>query len=207
MNEISNVKKRREQKRQKILHGEKKKKEYPKWLFSFFTRTLFTVILTLICMIVLKSNKAWKATFYQKVYESNFSFATINQWYQNKFGSPIPFKDFFEKETEPVFHETLSYQEESKYLDGVSLTVSEHYLVPTLESGLVVFIGEKEGYGKTVIVQQMNGVDCWYGNLEEANVKLYDYVEKGSLLGESKDTNLYLVFKKEGNVLDYHDYL
>ncbi len=46
------------------------------------------------------------------------------------------------------------------------------------ESGIVVYIGEKENYKQTVIVQQMNGVDVWYGNIKQANVKLYDYVEK-----------------------------
>ena len=39
-----------------------------------------------------------------------------------------------------------------------------------------------------------------------ANVKLYDYVTKGSLLGEI-DEYLYLVYKKDGNILNYEEYL
>jgi len=38
------------------------------------------------------------------------------------------------------------------------------------------------------------------------NVKLYDYVEAGSLLGIA-DKKLFLVYKEEGNVISYEKYL
>ena len=47
----------------------------------------------------------------------------------------------------------------------------------------------------------------WYGNLGNINVNLYDYVEKGALLGEVKDTNLYLVYQKDGKYVDYKEYI
>lgn len=80
-------------------------------------------------------------------------------------------------------------------------------MIPSLESGIVVYIGEKENYKQVVIVQQMNGVDVWYGNIKQANVKLYDYVEKGSLIGQVDNKTLYLVFQKEGKFVDYQSYL
>ena len=80
-------------------------------------------------------------------------------------------------------------------------------MVPSFESGIVVYIGEKENYKQTVIVQQMNGVDVWYGNIKQTNVKLYDYVEKGALIGQVSDKTLYLVFQKEGKFIDYQNYL
>ena len=42
----------------------------------------------------------------------------------------------------------------------------------------------------------------WYGNLSNINVKLYDYIEKGTLIGNCNKT-LYLIHKKDGKVLDY----
>ena len=51
-------------------------------------------------------------------------------------------------------------------------------MVPVIESGVVVFIGEKEGYGNTIIVEQVNGVDVYYSNINPSNIKLYDYIEK-----------------------------
>ncbi len=92
------------------------------------------------------------------------------------------------------------------YEDGVKLTVESNYLVKSLDSGIVVFIGDKDKYGKTVIIQQMNGVDVFYGNVT-SSVNMYDYVEKGSLIGETIDTNLYLAFQKEGSFVDYKEYI
>lgn len=170
-------------------------------------RFLLTVLLTLGVFIGAKKSTIFKKEFYKQVYDTNFSFAYINSIYKSMFGSPIPFSDLIKEPIQATFHEELTYQSKEKYKDGVKLTVSEHYLVPVTNSGLVVFIGEKEGYGETVIIQQMNGIDLWYGGLSEVHVKLYDYVEEGSLLGEVSDKTLYLVFKKEGTLLDYQEYL
>ena len=38
-----------------------------------------------------------------------------------------------------------------------------------------------------------------------SSLKLYDYVEKGSFVGEAKDTNIYLVYKKDGKVLKHNE--
>ncbi len=187
----------------KIKKRNKKTNKNRSSLYGFISKLLITIILTLITLILLKSNNKLKTFFYNKVYDNNISFATINKWYENHFGSSIPFKELVEKDTKAVFNNKLEYSKKEKYLDGVKLSVDKNYLVPILESGMVVYIGKKEGYGNTVIVQQVNGVDVWYGNINNPNVKLYDYVEKGKLLGDVKNNNLYLVFKKDGKVLSY----
>ena len=58
-------------------------------------------------------------------------------------------------------------------------------------------------------MQQVDGVDVWYSNINvnTENVKLYNYVEEGSLLGEAKGDYVYLVFQKEGKFLDYKEYI
>lgn len=187
----------------KIKKKNKKTNKNRSSLYGFISKLLITIILTLIILILLKSNNKLKTFFYNKVYDNNISFATINKWYENHFGSSIPFKELVEKDTKAVFNNKLEYSKKEKYLDGVKLSVDKNYLVPILESGMVVYIGKKEEYGNTVIVQQVNGVDVWYGNINNPNVKLYDYVEKGKLLGDVKNNNLYLVFKKDGKVLSY----
>lgn len=174
--------------------------------FKKVSKICFCVILTLVTLIILKSKPSLKSSFYREVYEKNFSFSTINSLYKKYIGSSMLF-NVFEKESTPVFNNKLDYTEANKYLDGVKLTVGNNYLVPTLDSGLVIFIGEKEGYGNTIIVQQANGVDVWYSNIDNITVKLYDYVESGSLIGEVKDDYFYLVFKKDGGVLNYQDYI
>lgn len=201
------MKKKLQRKRIKQLQTYQKEEKSSLNISKYITKFLIVVVLTLITMIILKSNTTWKTIFYKEVFTKNFSFATINQAYQKYFGSPIPFQDLVKKPVTMVFSEKLSYEEESFYKDGVKLTVKDGYLVPNIESGMVVFIGEKEGYGKTVIIQGVNGVDTWYGNLENVNVKLYDYVSKGDLVGDVKKNTLYLVFQKEGKNLDYKNYI
>jgi len=175
--------------------------------YKIITKILLTTILLLTSLILIKSNKDFKKLFYKEVYEKNFSFAEMNNLYQKYLGDIIPFQNIFKEETKPVFNETLKYKEATQYNNGVKLTVDNNYLIPINESGMVVYIGEKEGLGNTVIIQQMNGIDLWYGNVTNLNIKLYDYVEKGSLLGEADGDFIYLVYKKEGNDLDYQEYL
>lgn len=168
-------------------------------------RVLITIIVTLILLIGFKMNNNFKKTFYRYVYEENFPFSVVKNFLQDKFGTSLTFDKIVTDEE--VFNEKLSYKDKSLYHDGVKLTVSSEYMIPSLESGIVVYIGEKENYKQVVIVQQMNGVDVWYGNIKQANVKLYDYVEKGSLIGQVDNKTLYLVFQKEGKFVDYQSYL
>ncbi len=168
-------------------------------------RVLITIIVTLILLIGFKMNNNFKKTFYHYVYEENFPFSVVKNFLQEKLGTSLTFDKIVTDEE--VFNEKLSYKDKSLYHDGVKLTVSSEYMIPSLESGIVVYIGEKENYKQVVIVQQMNGVDVWYGNIKQANVKLYDYVEKGSLIGQVDNKTLYLVFQKEGKFVDYQSYL
>lgn len=174
----------------------------------FIIRSIFkigvTVLLTLVMLINIKKDDKFKEKFYNIVYEDNFDFAYINSLYKQYFGDVMPFENIIS--TQPVFNESLSYNSIEKYLDGVKLIVSENYLVPVLNSGLVVFVGEKEEYGNVVVVEQIDGTDCWYGNLDTTNINLYDYVEEGSLLG-SVSSELYLVFKQDGEIVSYEKYL
>ena len=181
----------------------KKKKNIIK---SFFNKILFCVVLFLGLMIVVKSNPELKDKVYSFIYENNISFSKFHELYNKYLGGIVPFDNVIVKDTISVFNEKISYQEKIDYNSGVKLVVDDNYLVPIIESGIVVYMGEKEGYGYTVIVQQVDGVDAWYSNVN-SNINLYDYVEKGSLLGESLDNSLYLYFQKNGEFIDYKAYI
>lgn len=190
------------------MSKKKKKLELKKkYITSFFSKLLCTIVISLIALIFINKNQQFKTDFYHHVYDQNISFATINNWYKKYFGSSIPFKNLVSKKDKQVFDEKLNYKSKKQYLDGVKLEVDKNYVVPVMESGMVVYIGKKESYGNTVIVQQIDGMDVWYGNVDTKNIKLYDYVEKGKLLGEVKNSKLYLVFKKDGKALSYEKYL
>ena len=163
------------------------------------------LLLELGVIIGIKTNKDSKQFVKVKVFEETFPFSKINSLYQKYFGTSLPFEGVLKNDTETVFKEKLSYSKKEKYQDGLKLTVTKEYLAPVLESGMVVFIGDKENYGKTVIIQQIDGIDVWYSNMDNINVNLYDYIEKGTLIGSVKESSLILLFKKDGKILDYEN--
>lgn len=175
--------------------------------FKTVSKLCICTIIVLVIMILAASYPNFKDRIYKQVFETNFSFATVNDFYKKYFGSSIPFENLFSKNTKTVFSNKIEYKEANKYKDGVRLSVNSNYLVPVLKEGLVVFIGQKEEYGNTVIIKQADGIDVWYSNLDNISVKMYDYVDTGSYLGEVEDEYFYLIFKKEGNVLNYQEYI
>lgn len=177
-----------------------------KYLRSLILRSMAVVAIFLIMAILSKANPTYKDLIVSNVYEKNISFVKIKKLYDKYLGGVTPLDKAIEKEI-TVFNEELSYEEASIYHDGVKLTVSNNYLVPIEAEGMIVYIGEKENYGNVVIVEGVDGVDIWYGNIEKISHKLYDYVEKNTYLGTTKDNTLYLVYQKDGKFLDYKDYL
>ncbi len=171
------------------------------YIRTVITKILLTIILTLILLIGFKTSLDFKSNFNKYVYNTSLPFTDFKELYDKYF---LGTKE--DENTKEVFNEELVYSDINMYEDGARLTVKSNYLVKALDSGIVVFIGDKDKYGKTVIVQQMNGTDVFYGNVN-SSVNMYDYIEKGSLIGETIDTNLYLAFQKEGKFVDYKEYL
>lgn len=193
---------------QKYLNKAKQKQSSnKKWLTSILNRVFLSAIILLICLCVIKINPTFKKWVDKQVYHTNFSFAKINKIYEKYFGSIFPLSKIGLDSTKPVFDEKLVYASKSDYKEGVKLVVGQNYLVPVLESGIVVFMGNKDNYGKTIIVQQVDGIDVWYVGVESSNLKIYDYIEKGSLLGESISNEICLFYQKSGDFLNYQDYL
>lgn len=184
----------------------KEKLVLKKSIRNTLNRFLITIIIFLVGMILVKQNPKLKEVLKENIYEKSFKFTKSKKFYEKYFGNILSL-DKVIKEEQPVFSEKLSFEKSEDYEKGVKLKVSKNYMVPTLESGIVVFIGEKEKYGNTVIIEQVDGVDTYYANIKTNNIKLYDYIEKGELLGETNGTNLYLVFQKNGEYLDYKKYI
>ncbi len=175
-------------------------------LKKLFFKTLLTIILFLITLIFAKNNNNFKKWLNDNIYDKTLSFTNIAMIYKRTFGSSMPFKEILPV-SEPVFNEKLQYEKSQKYLDGVSLTVSNNYLVPSLKKGLVIFIGEKSSYGLCVIVQQVDNVETMYCNINNVAIKLYDYIDSGMLIGEVTDNKLIMAFKQNNKFVDYEAYI
>lgn len=172
-----------------------------KYLRGLAKRTMMCFAFVILVLLISMANETCRNYIKKYLLETNFEFSKISSIYNKYIGK------LTDDNIEVVSsNQLLEYTKEEKYIDGVKLTVSENYNVNLLESGIVVFIGEKEGYGNTIIVQQSNGIDAWYGNIQNSNVKIYDYIEKGTIIGNANNI-LYLVFQKNGENLNYEDYI
>ncbi len=190
----------------KFKSKNKVSKERSKYLDGLLTRILIGIILILGSMIFINYKDKNKELYQKYIFTDSLAFHKFNKIYDKYMGKFVD-----ESKTIPedkvVFSETLSYKGIDKYLDGYKLEVGTSYLVPTLQSGIVVFNGDKDDYGKTLIIQGVDGVDIWYCGVDIHEISLYDYIESGSLLGESASDKITIVVVKDGEFLDFEKYL
>ena len=181
--------------------GDEKQKHY---VNNLITRLLVSIIVFFGVIIAANFNAHVNKFVDENVLKDNMSFSKISALYNKYFGNIVPLQNL-SNDDKTVFNEKLIYEEIKNYQDGYELLVSKNYLVPVINSGIIVFIGEKEGLGDTVIIQGIDGIDYWYSNVSNLSANLYDYVSKGDYLGNVKDDKLLLTFKKENEFLEYDE--
>lgn len=173
-------------------------------IIKFINKTLMAIFLGLVFLIVMEYSPKFKDFMNNEVLNNNISFGFIGKLYNKYFGEVLPNTN---DNVVKVFNEKLNYKSKEKYLDGYKLTVDKNYLVPVIESGVVVFIGEKEGIGNVITIEGENNSTITYGNIKNTDIKLYEYINKGKYLGEVSDEILYIEINKDGEYLDIETYL
>lgn len=173
-----------------------------KYVNNLISRLLISVILFLTIISITNFKSDYRKLFKNIALDRNLSFNKITNTYNKYFGKIIPLK---EETEEMVFDEKITYKDIKEENNVYTLKVNKNYLVPVINSGLVVFIGEKDNLGNTVIIQGIDNIDYWYSNVTNLNVKLYDYVSKGSMLGNAIDDNIKLTFIKDNKNLKYEE--
>ena len=194
----------------KKLKKEKKdddnKSTLSKFLFTILIKSLIVVLLFLLSMIFIRQNDKNKKIFKEKVYNNSLSFAKIYNLYSKYLGDALPFKDTIKDDTKKVSNEKITYSSIKKEGDDYLLVVPSNYILQSIKSGIVIEVKKDDKYKNIVKIQDKSGVNITYKNLNEVEVKLYDYVEKGEILGSISD-KLYINFEKDGKYLSYEKYL
>jgi len=122
--------------------------------------------------------------------EKEFQFAAVSSWYEKAFGKPLsilPLDDKKQGETitsdyaVPASGHVL--QSFKKTGHGIIVETGSKSVVEAMSEGFVSFIGQKQGFGKTVVIQHADGTEAWYGNLDKVDVNLYDFVDKKKKVG------------------------
>ncbi|WP_257346315.1 peptidoglycan DD-metalloendopeptidase family protein [Pseudalkalibacillus decolorationis] len=155
------------------------------------------------------------------VFQEEFKFAVVSGWYEDTFGEPLalfPGDNKVSKTNGEVKEQTYALPANTKVLQsfkdngkGILLETGTNTEVSTIKEGFVIFVGDKDKVGKTVVVQHFDGSESWYGKLDEIDkdIKLYNYIDSGTSLGkvsseEGSTTGLfYFAFKKDdGSFVD-----
>ena len=156
-----------------------------KYLKNLVTRVLLSLILVILVSIFIKMDGENKSIVNRYFFEDNLKFTKINNLYQKYIGNVIP--EVKEPTTLVFSSSDLKKFEYEEYYDGVKISTKKNEPISALYGGIVVFIGNKEDYGNTLIIQGNDGIDYWYSGIQNYSVNLYDYIEKDTLIGETKE--------------------
>lgn len=173
-------------------------------VIRFVNKVLMAVFLGLVALIVMEYSPKFKTFMHEEVLDKNISFGFLNNLYDKYFGKVLPKN---EDNVLEVFNEKISFSKKEDYNNGYKLTVSNNYLVPVMSSGVIVFIGEKEDFGKVVVIEGEDGSTITYGNIKNTSLKLYDYASSGTFLGEADGDTLYIMIVKNGEYQNIETYL
>jgi stage IV sporulation protein FA len=185
----------------------------------FFMKLLTSAILVLVIAILFKNPTASfepARSFVKNTMEKDFQFAVVSDWYEGKFGRPLAlFPLPNESEKKAVNGEHYALPASGKILEDfdvngqrITIETGKGAEVEAMNEGITRFIGEKEGFGKTVIIQHSDKSETWYGNLDKISVKLYEYVEKGKKVGTVSNSSseskgeFYFAIKKGDDFID-----
>ena len=208
MSEIDEIKRKNKLKREKYVDGtHQEKSNLPKnlkYIKGLISRILITVIFVLGSVIFTNISDSNKQLYQKYVLEDSLEFMKINELYQNVFGNVDITKQ--NDDSEVVFG-SITYTNIEPFKNGVKLTVGINEVVNVITSGIVVFIGEKDDLGNTIIIQGNDGVDIWYSNVTDTDIQVYDYVEKGNILGTSNSDDIYLTISRDGEFISYEEYM
>ncbi|MGM7636527.1 peptidoglycan DD-metalloendopeptidase family protein [Bacillus sp. Hm123] len=182
----------------------------------FLFKALASLILVLAVAIMFKQSsspflegQAWM----KEVMEKEFQFSKAAEWYEKTLGEPLPFTVDGWTEKEKVVNEQAEYAVpvsgkviEDFQTNGKGLMVEAglNEGVKAIKDGTVLFVGQKEEFGQTVIVQHADNSESWYGHVTEPSVQPYEKVAAGSELAQlsPNEQTFYLAIKKDGIFVD-----
>lgn len=148
--------------------------------------------------------------------EQDFQFTAVSDWYEEQFGKPLALLPSEKNEDANEAEVTQEYAlEAARILEDfeengqkVSIETEKGAAVNAMSEGRVRYVGNEDGFGKTVIIQHADKSETWYGNLQSIDVSLYESIKKGTSVGLASDTAdgtkgmFYFAIKKGDDFID-----
>lgn len=169
---------------------------------AIISKLFLSIIFLFSVLILVKSNDFCESFIKDDIFTNSMNFTAFNNFYEKYFGKVVPTINT----EEFVFNSDFVFSSIEEYEDYEKITLTSSSYITSLCGGIVVFMGEKEDFGYTVIVQGNDGYDVWYGNLVNVSVGLYDYIESDDIIGDVLDGELYLSIRSGDEIILYEDY-
>lgn len=186
----------------KYFKKEKEKTTSKIWV----TKLLLSIIFLLISLIYVNINNKNKEKYTDSILEDSISFTKMNNIYDKYIGSSKKEESNNNNNELLTMNGSIEYTSMAQYNNSTEFTVNKESPVSILKPGIIVYVGEKDDLGNTVIVQGNDGVDIWYSNILVSEYSLYDYVTKNDIIGTTNDNHLYITINKDGTYLTYEEY-
>ena len=200
------IKKNKEKRSLYVIPSKNNANEKLKYFKGLISRTLIVIIFVLVSLIFTNISDDNKKLYKEYVLENSLGFTKINNLYEKILGK-VDIASPNKNNTTSVFLNTINYSNIESFKNGFKLALNPGEIINTITSGIIVYIGDKDDLGNTVIVQGNDGVDIWYSNITDTDIKVYDYIESGSILGTANSDYIYLTLNKDGKYLSYEEYL
>lgn len=170
----------------------------PNRLSKVITKILLSIIFVLSILII--NNYDDKGIVNKYLKENNFPFNKFKKEYDKLLGG-----FYFNNKEDIAVSNNLDYYNPQKYYDGESFQVDSN-LVKCISSGVVVYVGPKDNFNNTIIIQTSDGYNIWYGNIQNPLVNIYDYINTNDYIGEVENIVYLKIVGKDKN-LTYSEYL
>lgn len=164
----------------------------------WLTKLLLSIIIVLVCLIATNFNNDLRELFKREVLEENINFGDLNSFYNKMMLGTEETKEV----AQIIIDDTDMIEENGRY----KFNYGVDYPVEVLAPGIIVYSGEKDNLGSTVIVQGNDGVDIWYSGITLSGYSLYDYVSIGDILGNSNELYVTISIVDDGKLLKYEEY-
>ncbi|MDC3415666.1 M23 family metallopeptidase [Aquibacillus salsiterrae] len=183
------------------------------FITSFVMKSILAAVLFFSVAIFFRLEGNWleqPRQWASQAFTEEFPFASVNQWYQQKFGSPLaltPKNDEVESDS-PVLpvNGTVSQTFQNSG-EGIMISTPENTEVKSVQQGTVIFAGNDPKTKKTVIIQHPDKSKTIYGNLTSINVYQYQFVGKNQSIGEfvpseANAQNVYFAMERNNQYVD-----
>ena len=166
---------------------------------AWLNKLLLSIIVFLLVLIASNFSDSFRSEFKNEVLESNMEFYKFNNLYK-KIIEDVP-------EDSQLVGNIVEINDIEEVNGRYKINCGIDYPVEVLKPGIIVFNGTKDDLGNTIIIQGNDGVDVWYSGVDLKEYSLYDYVSVGEVLGNSLDIFITISIYKDGDLLEYEEYI